>query len=88
MKNVICYAISEITGELIQIVRGETGYTRLSDPETGKPITGLEAKGIMQKNNTRLGLTNQQVQAMIEGSMFGWNCPAAQPAFTIENSEC
>ena len=78
MNNTICYAISEITGELIQIVRGEKGYIKLSDPETGKPITGLEAKGIMQKNNARLGLTAEQITAMIEGSMFGWDCFAAQ----------
>ena len=82
-KQIYCFAISPTTGELIQINRGEKGYTMIADPETGKKITGLEAKGIMQKQNKLLGLTDEQVKAMIEGSMFGWDCPAAQPAFTI-----
>ena len=33
----------------------------------------------VDKFNTDLGVTKNQVSAMEAGSMFGWDCPAADP---------
>ena len=40
----------------------------------------IEAAAIREAINTALGVTIQQREAMAAGSMFGYGCPAADPA--------
>lgn len=51
----------------ILIKRGVSGFWRL------KP--GFDVAGY----NARHGVTADQVEAMLAGSAFGWDCPAADP---------
>ena len=42
-------------------------------------IDKMQAAAIVAGINTALGNTPPQVEAMAAGSMFGWDCPAADP---------
>jgi hypothetical protein len=61
-----CAATNPATGSSVLIKRGEAGY--YSYP-------GLDVNGF----NQRAGVTAPQVEAMICGSMFGWDVPGANP---------
>ena len=65
----LCYTREPITDAVIQIRRGETGYYPVTQP-------GIDP----DERNTVMGVTPAQKAAMIAGSMFGWNTPAADPA--------
>ncbi len=68
-----CYAEHPSTGMPIRILRGEEGYyPPLHDGICVDEINGL------------LGVTYEQQEAMVVGSMFGWHVPAANPE-TWEN---
>ena len=58
-----------------QIRKGESGYYKtpltFSTPEEGKRLA--------EKKNEELGVSPKQASAMVAGSMFGWNCQAADP---------
>ena len=73
-----CYALSNTTGELIRIMRGESGYYEVKD-KGGESIMGDQAEGMMNSMNSMLGVTPEQREAMVLGSMFGWDVPAASP---------
>ena len=77
------FYIHPTTGELISIVRGQSGFYPYLDPHKLTPIKGDEAVEKMEQGNTELGLTDEQVESMFAGSLFGWQCPAAEKAWTI-----
>lgn len=64
-----CFAQLPSTGETIVIVRGESGY---------RPIDSVCPPEML---NAALPEppTPEQVQAMLIGSMFGWDVPGADP---------
>ena len=64
-----CYFRLQSTGEVVLLKRGETGYFSVTKP-------GIDPT----KMNVTLGVTPAQVAAMKAGAMFGWDCPAANPA--------
>jgi hypothetical protein len=70
-----CFGIVPSSGELVFIVRGEKGYypsgKSTSDPAINRQIEAA--------SNALLGVTRGQAEAMLGGSMFGWNTPAAKP---------
>lgn len=71
-----CYAVPPGSGQLIEIRRGENGYYpcaySTSDREYNKVLANYF--------NAHEGITKAQAAAMLAGSMFGWNIPAADPA--------
>lgn len=70
-----CYAVSPGEGKLVIVTKGENGYTDINDfrnsPEKNREL----ADG----HNAEMGVTKVQEEAMLAGSMFGWNTPAADP---------
>jgi hypothetical protein len=69
-----CFGIVPSSGELVFIVRGEKGYYPSGKSTTDPAIN----RQIEVANNALLGVTRQQAEAMLGGSMFGWNTPAAK----------
>lgn len=69
-----CFSVSEYSDDLIQITKGESGYS-IAHRELGA-LTPREAA---DRLNRELGVTKAQEQAMVAGSMFGWAMPAADP---------
>ena len=70
----VCHAQHPETGSVILIRRGEPGY---SPVETRLSVETLNA--CLDPVPTAL-----QVEAMLIGSMFGWDAPGAQPAVLRE----
>ena len=70
-----CFATLPGMGDLIILKRGETGYYR-SDWETGDKIKNQEIAAL---HNRQRGITPAQVEAMMAGSMAGFNVPGANP---------
>ena len=71
----MCYGILPSSGEIIVLKNGEKGYY-----ETGIFTNSRkEAEEIAEERNEILGVSKAEATAMQAGSMFGWNCPAADP---------
>lgn len=70
-----CYSVSGSTGELIIIKRGENGYY----PCSLSTDSAEKNKELMTFNNKKLGVEETVRRAMEFGSMFGWDCPGANP---------
>ncbi len=66
----LCYARHPETGATVLIVRGEAGY---------HPVQTFLTPGQLNAALAELP-TPAQVQAMLVGSMFGWQVPGADPA--------
>ena len=72
-----CAAREPSTGAPIMIMAGHAGYYPLP------PTLDVDAL------NTRWGASPAQVEAMLAGSMFGWEVPAADPdTYTTEAIKC
>lgn len=72
----MCFSTLGVTGDLICIRRGETGYY-LSEYSTPDKEQNVE---LADKFNKKLGVTMWQRQAMEVGSICGWDVPGANPA--------
>ena len=70
-----CFSALETTGEIIVITKGEKGYT----PTGQYPQDGVSQKEAAAALNDTAGITRAQEAAMVAGSMFGWDTPAANP---------
>ena len=65
-----CYGSLPTEGKLIRIDFAESGYT---------PVRNDESNKTAKEMNEKIGVTPAQAEAMLAGSMFGWNVPAANP---------
>jgi len=70
-----CFSVMPHSGDLILIVMGEKGFypqgESTSDPAVNRQIATAK--------NALLGVTRAQEEAMLAGSLLGWNVPAAKP---------
>lgn len=71
-----CFSTLPSSGELILLTRGEKGYTPC--PEFSVADAG-ENRRFAEDSNGKKGVTKAQEAAMLAGSMFGWQTPAADP---------
>ena len=75
-----CYVYLMATGELGIVEKGLAGYS----PTYITPAAG-GGKELAAEMNKENGVTPAQAAAMSAGSMFGWDCPAADPKNYDEN---
>ena len=65
-----CYSYLRTSKEEIRVDFGEMGYTPYRKQGNCRAANEM---------NRELGVTPAQESAMVSGSMFGWNVPAADP---------
>lgn len=71
----VCYSILPSTGDVIIIKHGESGYYRSEYSTEDKAFN----REFANDRNAKLGVSKAQVEAMLAGSMYGWDVPAADP---------
>lgn len=76
-----CYGVLKYTGERIIIRYGEDGYENF--PQYGGNM--VENRAYANEQNEALKVTDEQVAAMENGVIFGWDTPAANPQNYDEN---
>jgi hypothetical protein len=69
-----CLSTLPSTGEVIKIDRYQKGYTPRNFQKTKQ-----ENRDLVDRSNARRGTSKAQEAAMLAGSMFGWDAPAAKP---------
>lgn len=77
----VCYSILPSTGDVIIIKHGESGYYRCEYSTEGKAFN----REFANDRNANLGVSKAQVEAMLAGSMYGWDVPAADLKSYDEN---
>jgi hypothetical protein len=70
-----CYSVLPSSGELVILDIGESGYTISSGSQPERNVNRTKA----DYKNWSLGVTRAQEEAMLAGSLFGWDTPAAKP---------
>lgn len=75
-----CFSTLPSSGELIKVERYQKGYTLLGVQKT--PEQNREQADALNKGR---GVSKAQEAAMLAGSMFGWDTPAAKPKNYNEN---
>ena len=70
-----CFTLLPSTGEMIRVTRGESGYY----PCGVKLLSADKMRLLVNGENAQIGVTRAQEEAMLAGSLFGWNTPAAKP---------
>ena len=80
-----CVSVLPSSGQLISIQQGESGYQPFHSETVLQ--TADEWKSYAEMLNERLGVTKAQEAAMLVGSMFGWEKPAADPKNYDENGQ-
>ncbi|MDR0324780.1 MAG: hypothetical protein LBI19_01625 [Oscillospiraceae bacterium] len=69
-----CFSLKPSTGEVIMIDFGAMGYTPFASD-----VAAHERREEIDNLNAGLGVTRAQEEAMLAGSLFGFNTPGAKP---------
>lgn len=77
----VCFSILPSTGDVIIIKHGESGYYRCEYSTEDKAFN----REFANDRNANLGVSKAQIEAMLAGSMYGWDVPAADPKSYDEN---
>lgn len=80
----MCLSVIPSSGDLINIKRGMRGYYT---SDWNIPNNKARNRETADMTNEKLGVTKQQEAAMLAGSMFGWQVPAANPKSYDENGK-
>ena len=64
-----CFTEHVEDGRVVVIIRGQAGFLEPNPADMGKTA---------RQFNEELGVSLEQERAMVAGSMFGWNTPAAR----------
>ena len=72
----MCYCVLDSTLDIIIVKKGESGFhpTNIINPRNR-----AEAQALVDAYNRTGGVSQAQAAAMLAGSLFGWNTPAADP---------
>jgi hypothetical protein len=70
-----CFSVLPSSGEMIRIQQGESGYHVCNSAEMSPDKVRFK---VDDENGLR-HITRAQEEAMLAGSMFGWDTPAAKP---------
>lgn len=71
----VCFSILPSTGDVIIIKHGESGYYRCEYSTEDKAFN----REFANDRNANLGVSKAQIEAMLAGSMYGWDVSAADP---------
>lgn len=75
----ISFARNPANNETVVIRRGVEGYWPLSEMNALPAVKALEDQNDVAALNAAIGVTAAQALAMLNGSMFGFDCPGADP---------
>jgi hypothetical protein len=70
-----CYSVMPSSGALIILVNGVSGYVECADSQIGAEGN----RPFADTTNKLNGVTRAQEKAMLAGTLFGWDTPAAKP---------
>ena len=70
-----CFGYLKATGEIVVLQKGQKGFA-----PTGKYAENETPQECVDSLNAAMDVTRAQAAAMMAGSMFGWDAPAADPA--------
>lgn len=80
-----CLTLLPSSGDIIEVTRYEKGYRPIRKREAFETQGGREL--FVDTANKRMGVTKAQEAAMLAGSLFGWDTPAARPKNYDENGK-
>ena len=70
-----CFGYLKATGEIVVLQKGQKGFA-----PTGKYAENETPQECVDSLNAAMDVSRAQAAAMMAGSMFGWDAPAADPA--------
>ena len=82
-----CYIYVQTENKIGIVKKGESGYYKTDILESNEIKSHSEAEAFVDEINEKLNVTPAQRKAMMAGSMFGWQTPAADPKSYDDNGQ-